>query len=71
MRRIICMLLALILCLAIPMAAFAAGTPSIGNESPKTGDMANMELWVPMLIASALALVSLMVVYVKKFRKAN
>ena len=70
MRRIISLLLVLILCVALPMAVFAA-TPSIGNESPKTGDMANMELWVPMLIASALALVSLMVVYVKKFRKAN
>lgn len=70
MRRFICLMLALILCMSLPMAAFAAN-PSIGNGSPKTGDMAQMELWVPMMILSALALVAVMVVYFKKFRKAN
>ena len=71
MRRFISLMLALILCLSLPMAAFAA-TASPGNSAnPKTGDMAQMELWVPMLVISALALVAVMVVYFKKFRKAN
>lgn len=39
--------------------------------NPKTGDMARMELWVPMMIASALALVAAVFVYFKKFRKVN
>lgn len=74
MRRFICLALVLILCMSLPMAAFAANV-SIGNEAPtsnpKTGDMAQMELWVPLMIVSALALVAMMVVYFKKFRKAN
>lgn len=37
--------------------------------NPKTGDMANMQLWVPMMIASALALAAVVFVYFKKFRK--
>ena len=80
MRRMICLLLALMLCMALPMAAFAAnnssvaqsGTPAVTvGSNPKTGDMAQMELWVPILIASALALVAMVVVYFKKFRKVN
>lgn len=78
MRRIICLLLVLLLCMSLPMAAFAAGsvaqsgTPVVTfGSNPKTGDMAQMELWVPILIASALALVAMVVVYFKKFRKAN
>ena len=77
MRRFICMMLALILCMALPMAAFAAtgsgpNTPTyVPDGNPKTGDMAMMELWVPMMIVSALALAAVMVVYFKKFRKAN
>lgn len=39
--------------------------------NPKTGDMARMDLWVPMMAASALALVAVMFVYFKKFRKVN
>lgn len=79
MRRMICLLLALMLCMALPMAVFAAngsvaqsGTPATTvGSNPKTGDMAQMELWVPILIASALALVAMVVVYFKKFRKVN
>lgn len=74
MRRVICLMLALILCMSLPMAAFAAASsPSnyAPSSNPKTGDMAQMELWVPVLIASALALIAMVVVYFKKFRKAN
>jgi len=46
-----------------------AGVYYDGN--PKTGDSARMELWVPTLIASALALVAVMFAYFKKFRKVN
>ena len=75
MRRVICLMLALMLCLSLPMAAFAA-VPSPGNyapvgSNPKTGDVAQMELWIPVLIASALALMAMAAVYFKKFRKVN
>ena len=75
MRRIISLLLALVLCLALPMTAFAA-TASVGNSAPvtsnpKTGDIANMQFWIPVLIVSALALAAIVVIYFKKFRKAN
>lgn len=74
MRRVICLMLVLILCMSMPMAAFAAvSSPSnyAPSSNPKTGDMAQMELWVPMMIASALALAVLMFAYFKKYRKAN
>lgn len=77
MRRFICLMLALILCLAMPMTAFAnsvaqSGTPAVTTGSnPKTGDTAMMELWVPVMILSALALVIVAVIYFKKFRKAD
>lgn len=75
MRRVICLLLALILCLAMPMTAFAnsvaqSGKPAV-TSNPKTGDTAMMELWVPVLIVSALALLAVAVIYFKKIRKAN
>ena len=41
------------------------------DGNPKTGDSARMELWVPTMIASALALVAVVFVYFKKFRKVN
>lgn len=46
-----------------------AGVYYDGN--PKTGDSARMELWVPTMIASALALVAVVFAYFKKFRKVN
>lgn len=75
MRRMICLLLALILCMSLPMAAFAAASSPSNyapvTSNPKTGDVAQMELWIPVLIVSALALIAMVVVYFKKFRKAN
>lgn len=80
MKRIICMVLALILCMMLPMTAFAA-TASVaesgkapvytGSDVPKTGDVNRMDIWVPVLVISALALVVLLVIYFKKFRKTN
>lgn len=46
-----------------------AGVYYDGN--PKTGDTARMDLWVPTMIASALALVAVVFAYFKKFRKVN
>lgn len=40
-------------------------------DNPKTGDMARMELWVPMMAVSALALVAVLFFYFKKVRKVN
>lgn len=79
MRRVVCMLLALILCMVLPMAAFAAtessaesGTPVVTTgTNPKTGDIARMDIWVPVLIISAVALAVVLVIYFKKFRKTN
>jgi hypothetical protein len=75
MRRFICLMLALMLCLAMPMTALAA-TASPGNyapvgSNPKTGDAAMMELWVPALVISAIALAVVALIYFKKIRKAN
>lgn len=74
MRRFICLMLALLLCVAMPMTALAA-TASPGNYAPdappKTGDTAMMELWVPVLVISAIALAVVALIYFKKIRKAN
>ena len=76
MRRFICLMLALLLCVAMPMTALAA-TASPGNyapggwDNPKTGDTAMMELWVPVLVISAIALAVVALIYFKKIRKAN
>lgn len=79
MKRVICLVLALILCMMLPMSAFAAtkspegGKAPVytGSDNPKTGDINNMEIWVPILVISAIALVVLAVIYFKKFRKSN
>ena len=41
------------------------------SDVDRAGDIAQMELWVPMMVASALALVAVMFAYFKKFRKVN
>ena len=48
----------------------AAGVLSF-LTNPKTGDMARMDLWVPMMAVSALALVAVLFFYFKKVRKVN
>lgn len=48
----------------------AAGVLSF-LTNPKTGDMARMDLWVPMMAVSALALAVVIFFYFKKFRKVN
>ena len=77
MRKAISILLALVICFSLACTVSAAanspaqgGTPvSTGSSNPKTGDTANMELWVPVMGASALALVAVVFVYTKKSRK--
>lgn len=78
MRRFISVLLALVICFSLACTVSAAtgspaqsGTPLVTDGNPKTGDIAQMELWVPMMVASALALVAVMFAYFKKFRKVN
>lgn len=54
----------------IPFTVNARGVLSF-FDNPKTGDMARMDLWVPMMAVSALALAVVMFFYFKKFRKVN
>lgn len=75
MKRVICMLLALVLCLSLPIVAFAAtnspanngAAPTVPGSIPKTGDAFAMNTWLIIMVLALLALV----VAVMFFRKAQ
>lgn len=70
MRKVISLVLVLLVSLSMTLPVLAAGfTPSIphtATTNPKTGDM--IMIWVAVLALSAIALVTLVVMYRKKAR---
>lgn len=77
MRRAVCFLLAMLICLSVACPALAAA-PSAGEDgptvrppfdwdNPKTGDI--IMRWVLVMVIALAALIVLGVVYYKNFRK--
>lgn len=68
MKRIISLLLVFVLCLALPMTAMAA-EPSPGGDPPdKTGDTAQLGLWITIMVVSLLLLIVAVVVFRKTMK---
>lgn len=74
MRRVICFLLVLAMCLSMGITAFAAppsaadsGRPSYSGSNPKTGDI--IMTWAIIMILALVALVAVVVLYRKVFAK--
>lgn len=71
MKRIICLLLALVLFAYIPCGAFAAvnspgsSAPTVPGETPKTGDTSMINVWVIIMILALLALIVAVVLFVR------
>ena len=79
MRKVICLILALVFCMSLALPAFAtrvssaadSGTPSYypiisATGNPKTGDMIMM--WVIMMLVAVVALAAVVVCY-RKFAR--
>ena len=78
MKRVICLLLVMVLCMYIPCVALAA-TPSPGESAPtepstpsgppsETRDNSHVMLWVIIMVVALLAIVALVVAF-RKFVK--
>ena len=71
MKRIVCLLLALVLCAYLPCAAFAVSSPGSSaptvpsTDNPKTGDTSMINIWVIVMILALLALIVAVVVFRK------
>lgn len=75
MKSVICLLLALVFCMYLPCAAFAAtnspandgAAPTVAGSIPKTGDAFAMNTWIIIMVLALLGLV----VAIMFFRKAQ
>lgn len=78
MKRVICLLLVLILCMYIPVSVMAA-TPSPGESAPtepttpsgppsETRDTSHVVLWAVIMVVALLAIVALVISF-RKFVK--
>lgn len=77
MRKVVCLLLALVLCLSLPCTAMAAvispgqdGTaPNVPDDGvPDTGDHSSVRLWLLVMLLALLVLV-LVVIFYRKYMK--
>ena len=69
MKRIVCMLLALVLSLYLPCTAFATSNPYPSITTPQTGDASMIYTWVVVMVVALLALI-VAVVMMRKSKKA-
>lgn len=77
MKRIICMLLVLVLCMYLPCTAFAVSSPGQSGsaptvpstDNPKTGDSFAMYTWIIVMVLALLALVAVVIFYRKAMKK--
>ena len=67
MKRIVSMLLALMVSLAMPVTAFATKAPSI--STPQTGDASMIGTWIVVMVLALVALIVALVV-MRKTKKA-
>lgn len=68
MKRIISLLIVLALSLTLPMAALAVDSPEI-DPPDKTGDTAQLGLWITIMVVSLVLLVVAVVAFRKSAKK--
>lgn len=64
MKKVICLLIALALCLSLPVAAFAEAVQSPGPVSP-TGDTSPVGLWIAVMLVALVALIVTVIAFKK------
>ena len=70
MKRMISLLIALALIFALPMSAMAVESPG-GDPPGKTGDTAQIGLWIAIMVVSLLLLIVVAVAFRKSMKKKN
>lgn len=68
MKRIVSLLIALALIFALPISAMAVESPG-GDVPDKTGDTAQLGLWITIMVVSLLLLVVVAIAFYKSTKK--